>query len=91
MTMAGILTAGSRRTAIFSNTYFPAYASWSGWAYSDVYDPTTTGPSPFTTDYLHQFAAVAGTAPGGSGNYGIEYGTGGVINLPRAHRPSHSK
>lgn len=73
--------------ASFSNTYFAAYAAWSGWAYSDVNDPTTTGPSPFTTDYLHQFAAITGTAPGGSGNYGIEYGTGGVINLPSGTSP----
>ncbi len=52
-----------------------------------MYDPTTTGPSPFTTDYLHQFAAITGTAPGGSGNYGIEYGTGGAINLPSGTSP----
>jgi hypothetical protein len=71
----------------FSNSYSAPYASWSGWSYSDVYDPTTTGPSPFTTDYLHQFAAITGTAPGGSGNYGIEYGTGGVINLPSGTSP----
>jgi hypothetical protein len=71
----------------FSNSYTAAYASWSGWSYSNVNDPTTTGPSPFTNDYLHQFAAITGTAPGGSGNYGIEYGTGGVINLPSGTSP----
>ncbi len=71
----------------FSNSYTTAYGSWSGWAYSNVNDPTTTGTSPFTTDYLHQFAAITGTAPGGSGNYGIEYGTGGVINLPSGTSP----
>ena len=42
---------------------------------------------PFTTDYLHQYAAITGTAPGGSGNYGIEYATGGVINLPSGTSP----
>ncbi len=65
----------------FTNSYDSTYASWSGWAYSNVNDPTTTGSSPDTTDYLHQFAAVTGTAPGGSGNYGLEAGTGGAINL----------
>ena len=71
----------------FSNSYYAPYASWSGWSYSDVNDPTTTGPSPFTTDYLHQFAAITQTAPGGSGNYGIEFGTGGVVNLPSGTSP----
>ncbi|MGA2703598.1 MAG: DUF4465 domain-containing protein [Isosphaeraceae bacterium] len=71
----------------FSNSYDTTYNSWSGWAYSDVNDPTTTIPYPHTTDYLHQYAAITGTAPGGSGNYGIEYGTGGVINLPSGASP----
>ena len=73
--------------AFFSNFYDTTYNSWSGWAYSNVNDPTTTGPSPFTDDYNHQFAAITGTAPGGSGNYGIESGTGGVINLPSGASP----
>jgi hypothetical protein len=73
--------------AFFSNSYDTTYNSWSGWAYSDVNDPTKTGPSPFTDDYNHQFAAITGTAPGGSGNYGIESGTGGVINLPSGTSP----
>ncbi len=71
----------------FTNSYDSTYASWSGWAYSNVNDPTTTGSSPDTTDYLHQFAAVTGTAPGGSGNYGLEAGTGGAINLPGGTTP----
>jgi len=71
----------------FNNSYDATYASWSGWAYSDVNDPTTTGPTPYLTDYNHQFAAITGTAPGGSGNYGIEYGTGGAINLPSGTSP----
>jgi hypothetical protein len=71
----------------FSNSYDSTFASWNGWAYSDVNDPTTTGPSPFVNDFLHQFAAITGTAPGGSGNYGIEFGTGGAINLPAGTSP----
>ncbi len=71
----------------FTNSYDKTYAAWSGWAYSNVNDPTTTGSSPDTSDYLHQFAAITGTAPGGSGNYGIEAGTGGAINLPGSSTP----
>lgn len=71
----------------FSNSYDATYASWSGWAYSDVNDPTTTGSTPFLTDYDHQFAAIAGTAPGGSGNYAISTGPGAVINLPSGTSP----
>jgi Domain of unknown function (DUF4465)/PEP-CTERM motif len=71
----------------FSNSYDATYAAFSGWAYSDVNDPTKTGPTPFPNDYEHQFAAITGTAPGGSGNYGIEFGTGGVINLPSGTSP----
>lgn len=79
--------------AFFSNSYSTytynnvTSSYWGGWAYSNVNDPTTTGPSPFTTDYDHQFAAITGTAPGGSGNYGIESGTGGAINLPAGTSP----
>jgi hypothetical protein len=73
--------------AFFSNSYDTTFHSWSGWAYSDVNDPTKTGQSPFRDDFNHQFAAITGAAPGGSGNYGIESGTGGVINLPSGTSP----
>ena len=73
--------------AFFSNSYDTTFHSWSGWAYSDVNDPTKTGQSPFLDDFNHQFAAITGTAPAGSGNYGIESGTGGVINLPSGTSP----
>jgi hypothetical protein len=72
---------------VFSNAYDAAAASWSGWAYSDVDDPTTTGPTPYLSDYIHQFAAITGAAPGGSGNYAISYGSGAVINLPAGTSP----
>lgn len=71
----------------FSNSYDTTFHSWSGWAYSNVNDPTTTGPSPFLTDFNHQFAAITGTAPGGSGNYGISSGSGAYINLPSGTSP----
>lgn len=72
---------------VFGNAYDTTSASWSGWAYSDVDDPATTGPAPYLNDYIHQFAAVAGTAPGGSGNYAISFGSGAVINLPAGTSP----
>jgi hypothetical protein len=71
----------------FSNSYDTTFHSWNGWAYSNVNDPTTTGSSPFKTDYDHQFAAITGTAPGGSGNYGISSGPGAAINLPSGTSP----
>lgn len=71
----------------FSNSYNTSDSSWSGWAYSDVNDPTTTGPTPFLDDFNHQFAAITGTAPEGSGNYAISFGPGAVINLPSGASP----
>jgi hypothetical protein len=71
----------------FSNAYDAANASWSGWAYSNVDDPTTIGPTPYLNDYVHQFAAITGAAPGGSGNYAISSGAGAVINLPAGASP----
>ena len=73
--------------AFFSNSYDTTFHSWSGWAYSNVNDPTTTGPTPFNNDADHQFAAITGTAPEGSGNYGISSGPGAVINLPSGTSP----
>jgi hypothetical protein len=72
---------------VFGNAYDAASASWSGWAYSDVDDPTTTGPNPYPNDYIHQFAAIAGAAPAGSGNYAISFGSGALINLPAGTSP----
>src|SRR5262249_46247794 len=43
--------------------------------------------SPFSDDFNHQFAAITGTAPGGSGNYGISAGPGAAINLPSGTSP----
>jgi hypothetical protein len=55
----------------FSNSYDTTFNAWSGWGYSNVNDPTKTGPIPNTNDYIHQFAAITGAGVGGSGNYGI--------------------
>lgn len=62
--------------AYFNNSYDMLYGAWSGWAYSNVNDTTTPG-------YDNQYAAFAGTAPAGSGNYAVAYvgdpGFGGAI------------
>jgi len=71
----------------FSNAYDATTFSWSGWAYSNVNDPTTTGPTPFLDDFNHQFAAIAGGAPGGPGNYASSFDPGAVINLPSGASP----
>ncbi len=51
---------------------------WSGWAFSNVHDTTPTNaplpvsnPTPVPTDFLHQYAAIPGSAPGGSGIYAV--------------------
>ncbi len=75
------------RGVSFANSYNATYHSWSGWSYSNVNDPTTTGVSPLKTDYSHQYAAITGSAPGGSGNYGISSGTGAYINLAAGTAP----
>jgi Domain of unknown function (DUF4465) len=46
-----------------------------------------TGPTPYLNDYIHQFAAITGAAPGGSGNYGVSFGSDAVINLPAGASP----
>lgn len=77
----------------FSNSYNQTGFYWSGWAYSNVYDPTTTGPSPDPDDVNHQYGVITGTAPGGSGNYGIAYDVNAngspdsFINLPHGTSP----
>jgi hypothetical protein len=84
-TSNGVFFSNTYTTYTYMGATYTYY--WAGWAYSDVNDPTKTGPAPFTTDYDHQFAAITGTAPGGSGNYAIETGTGGAINLPAGTSP----
>jgi len=50
----------------FVNNYNPTYASWDGFAYSNVNDTTTPG-------WTNQYAAFTGTDQSGSGNYGVGY------------------
>ncbi len=52
----------------FGNSYNITYGSWSGFAYSDCTDQTTSG-------YTNQFSAYTVSASGGSGNYGIACGS----------------
>jgi hypothetical protein len=86
--------------AFFNNSYGtftpPGGATvdfYSGWAYSNVKDTVTTGPSPNNSDFLHQFAAITGGAPGGSGNYAIGAASdpnspvAAYINLPGGATP----
>ena len=51
----------------FVNRYNTTYGSWSGFAYSNCTDQTTS-------DYTNQYSAYAASASGGSGNYGVAYG-----------------
>ncbi len=76
--------------AFFNNSYgYNAtfnYDYWSGWSYSNVSDPTKSLSS-IGSDYLHEYAAIPGSAPGGSGIYGVSYGSGAYINLPAGTSP----
>ena len=86
--------------AFFNNSYGtftpPGGATvdfYSGWAYSNVKDTVTTGPSPDNSDFLHQFASITGGAPGGKGNYAIGAPSdpnspiASYINLPSGTTP----
>lgn len=64
--------------AVFNNSYNSTYNYWGGWSYSNVNDPVTLAPSlpvpnptPVPSDYTHQYAALPGSAPGGSGIYAV--------------------
>jgi hypothetical protein len=73
----GFTSAGT----FFNNTFNSTFGSWDGWSYSNVNDTVKTGPSPFPNDFLHQYAAITQTAPGGSGIYAVASGNS-FINLP---------
>lgn len=51
----------------FSNSYTPAYGSWSGFAISTTTDTTTEG-------YGNQFSAITGSGAGDSSHYGVAFG-----------------
>jgi Domain of unknown function (DUF4465)/PEP-CTERM motif len=92
------LTGGfTSHGAFFNNSYGtftppvgPTVDFYSGWAYSNVQDTVTTGPSPDLQDFQHQFAAVPGGGPGGSGTYAIGAPSdpkAAIINLPAGTTP----
>ncbi len=53
----------------FENNYNAAWSSFTGWAYSNSTDVTTTG-------FTNQFSAITGTGKNGSDQYGICYTVG---------------
>lgn len=55
--------------AYFLNAYNATWASWDGWAYSNMTDTTTPG-------YTNQYSAITGGGAGGSANYGVAYDGG---------------
>lgn len=60
---AGSFTSGG---VTFPNSYNATYGSWSGFAYSNVQDPTTPG-------WSNQYAARPGSGAGTSPNYAVAY------------------
>jgi len=63
---SGSFTSGSM---VFKNQYNADYFSWSGFAYSNVTDVTTTG-------YTNQYSAIAGKGALSSSNYAVGYNYG---------------
>ena len=82
---AGGFTAGG---AFFNNSYFYDttynYESWTGFAYSNITNTTTT-------DYTNQFSAITGGGILGAGsNFALAYddsSNASFIDLPDANRP----
>ena len=56
--------------AFFNNNYNPAYGSWSAWAYSNMTDTTTSGP---TNQYSAYVDAYVDHIPDGSNVFGVAY------------------
>jgi len=82
---AGGFTAGG---AFFNNSYYYDstynYESWTGFAYSNITNTTTT-------DYTNQYSAITGGGVLGAGsNYALGFGSDlndSFIDLPTANRP----
>ena len=82
---AGGFTAGG---AFFNNSYYYDttynYESWTGFAYSNITNTTTT-------DYTNQYSAITGGGILGAGsNYAMAFGAGpgdSFIDLPDSNRP----
>ncbi|XZE20923.1 DUF4465 domain-containing protein [Pirellulaceae bacterium SH449] len=78
---AGGWTSGG---VFFNNSYNPNWGSWSGFAYSNVVDKTTSG-------FGNQYAAFASANPGaganGSSNYAVAFGgANSFFNMPESSR-----
>jgi hypothetical protein len=58
---------------LFNNDYNATFSSWSGFAVSNVMDPTTPG-------FGNQYAAKPGTGAGGSAHYGVAFTYGATAN-----------
>lgn len=67
----------------FSNTYAPEYATWGGFAYSNVTD-TSFDPNRFLD---HQFRSVTGSGVDNSPHYGVVYTMGVRTDVKIMHNP----
>ncbi|MDC0317145.1 DUF4465 domain-containing protein [bacterium] len=63
---------------VFNNEYNPTYGSWSGWAYSNTTDVTTSG-------YLNQYSSFSGGGAVNSGTYLVGNAYPGFV-VPRITR-----
>ena len=65
---SGAFTTGG---ASFSNSYDPAYGSWTGFAISNTTDTTTAG-------YGNQYSSVSGGGADGSSTYAMSYSAASI-------------
>ncbi len=63
----------------FENRFIPAFATWSGWAYSNRTDTTTPG-------FLNDLSAYAGGGAGGSANFAVSFNEVNTLALGPGHR-----
>ena len=78
--LAGGFVSGS---AFFQNSFETNFNSWSGFAYSEVNDPTTPG-------FGNQYAVSSGTGFGGTGTYAVAFDSSfdeqDIISFPQPSR-----
>ena len=69
----------------FNNDYYADYGSWTGWAYSNTTDTTTTG-------FENQYSDFAGGGAEGSPTYAVSFYDGsGATAPPRISLPANSQ
>ncbi|RUL87304.1 DUF4465 domain-containing protein [Tautonia sociabilis] len=84
VTYDGSFTSGG---ATFNNTWrrsqFGSFTfdSWSGWSYSNL-GSTITDPGGLTEYSRFQYHSATGGGFGGSGNFGVAFGSSAIIDLP---------